>query len=797
MTALALILALATLVAAVVILSLRRRLAGARSANEALASRALQAQRIEDLLTALPQPLLLVDAQGAWLRGFPAPDRTGASDVFELIPPAARDHFRTTLAEAIARNEAREFQYQAQNRAWLAEILPVRVPVHAPQGAAVFIRDVTDSLRAAERLRRLAERNDAILRSSMDGFFVIGPDYRFTEVNEAFCRMTGYDEPTMLDMSIADLEAPQAASPVQHPAEARTGLHQFPTAHRHKDGHVVFLEISMMVLRDGEQKVLVGFARDVTERKRAAEEFARLSRHNELILESAAEGICGVDRAGRITFMNPAARRLFSVEREDPIGRRLHEIFDRAGIQVGACAEGECVICGVLEHGAWRREREGALTRADGSVAQAEFTSTPILNDGQLGGAVVVIRDVTDRRRAEQERRALEARMQDAQRLESLGLLAGGVAHDFNNILVGIIGNADLATELSAPDDAVRDRLRKIGRAAERAKKIVRQMLAYAGRAGQEMEPVDINELLEEVADLVATAAVPKSVTLRVQCAADVPLVQADSGQITQVLTNLLMNAVEAITAPPGVVTVSTRMQRFEREELRRAYSENGVDPGEFVCVTVRDTGCGIAPGALPRIFEPFYSSKAPGRGLGLAAIRGIARAHRGAVRVESRLDEGSCFEFILPVAARLAARPAPSAGPQRRVSGATVLVIDDEEAIRDVVRDLLASRGFHVLTADDGARGIEVFAENADKIDLVLLDMTMPGLDGGQVLRAIAAQRPQVKVIISSGYAQEHVAERLAELRVAAFVHKPYTTDALIDKIGDVLATEPAAPAS
>ncbi len=707
--------------------------------------------------------------------------------VLARLPSNCHAEFRQLLDEACAAGERRRLCITNPDQpALLVDILPLKLDNPDQYPALVVLHDSSELDSSNERFKRLARRNEAILLSSMDGFFVVDEDCRFLEVNEAFCRMTGYSSAELLRMRITDIEVDEHDNGGV-PSHTRTGLHHFPTAHRHKDGHLVHLEISVNVLHDDGRKILVGFARDVTRRLRAEEEFARLSRQQKLIFDSAAEGIIGLDAHGHIAFVNPAAAEAIGCQTTDLIGLTGHEALLAADATDSACPELSCPICAVLQHGRDQVRGETEFRRKDGTSFPVEFSATAIRDGGTLVGAGLLFRDVTEQRRAAEQRRLLETQMQQAQKLESLGLLAGGIAHDLNNMLAGIQGHASLALAEVPEETRVGERLRRIVGACERAAKVIQQILAYSGQISGEPTVLDLNEQIEEMTEFMR-AAVPRTITLDVRLVPELPRIEADSGQLQQVITNLLVNAVEAIGDRTGRITVSTSLTFLSEEEIRRDFSGQNIEPGPYATLCVEDTGCGMAPETMKRIFEPFYSQKGPGRGLGLSAMHGVIRAQHGAVRVESELGKGSRFIVVFP-ALRQPAHADQPAEPDRHVhAGTTVLVIDDEDEVRDVIRDMLSYRGMRVLTAGEGEGGVELFRQHADEIDVVLLDMTMPGMSGGEVFERIIEIRPDTKVIISSGYSTESVSSRFGQRKPAGFVHKPFTADTLMQGISEVL---------
>jgi two-component system cell cycle sensor histidine kinase/response regulator CckA len=609
--------------------------------------------------------------------------------------------------------------------------------------------------------------------------------------------MTGYMADELRRMRITDLEVGESGQDGV-PSHTRTGLHQFPTAHRHKNGHLVHLEISINVLHNAGEKILVGFARDVTERKRAEGALARLTRQQKLILDSAADGIAGLDRDGRFTFVNPAAARMLGANAGELIGRLGHEVFFQS--RFGATGSGfpGCPICAALKAGRETPRMEDEFTRIDGTSFPVEY-SVSLMRDGSgVVGAVLGFKDMTERRRTEVERRLLEAQVQQAQKLESLGLLAGGIAHDLNNTLVGVQGNACIALEQTPADTDLHRRLQRVVRACKRASKVIQQMLAYAGHVTCETSPLDLNHLIEDMQEFMR-AGVSKSIMLCTRPEPNLPRINGDTGQLQQVITNLLVNAVEAIGDGPGQVTMSTESVYLDADETARTFPGQELTPGTYVCLHVEDNGSGMSPETLERIFEPFFSEKGAGRGLGLAAMRGIVRAHRGAIAVDSQPGRGTRFTVVFP-ALGTSAREEPAVHPERPLhlhTGATVLVVDDEYEVRDVVKDMLTARGLKVLTAEDGAQAVEVFRDHADTIDVVLLDMAMPGKNGDEVLRELLAIRADAKVIVSSGFIEENTSARFGEAKPAAFLYKPFTPDTLMERIGGVLGPRSSACSS
>ena len=394
------------------------------------------------------------------------------------------------------------------------------------------------------------------------------------------------------------------------------------------------------------------------------------------------------------------------------------------------------------------------------------------------------LREATVRR----ERRNLEDQLRHAQKLESLGLLAGGVAHDFNNLLTGILGNASLVLEIIKPEPATRGMLEEIIRAGERAADLTRQLLAYAGKGRFIVESVDVSSLVLDISELIRTS-VPRTIDLALDLRDELTTIEADPCQVQQLVMNLILNAVEATGERPGCVRVSTSLREVKRGDPVAHLRPDPPPPGRYVCIDVRDDGCGMSEAVRQQIFDPFFTTKFLGRGLGLAAALGIVRGHKGAIGVESVEGVGSTFTVLLPAGSATA----PARASERRAmqapepSAGVILVIDDEDVVRHAARAALEHAGFTVFEACDGQDGTDLFSRLHDRVSAVLVDLTMPRLDGHGVWEYIRRVRPDMRVIISSGFDESEAMAQFGDADLM-FIQKPYTAAALIEMISGAL---------
>ncbi len=395
--------------------------------------------------------------------------------------------------------------------------------------------------------------------------------------------------------------------------------------------------------------------------------------------------------------------------------------------------------------------------------------------DGRLQNVVLLSEDITDHKQAE------EALLQ-AQKTESLGILAGGVAHDFNNLLVAMLGQTSLAQVKLRDESPARPHIQKAVKAAERAADLTRQMLAYSGRGHFETRHINLNHLIAENLHLFQ-ASIPKNVQLQSNLADALPLVEADPGQMQQVLMNMILNGAQAIEERPGRVTVTTGVEVLGARDGRYTqYTGDELAPGHYVALQIHDNGQGMDAVTLSKIFDPFFSMKETGHGLGLAAVLGIMRGHRGGVLVSSEPGQGSTFKLLFPASAAAAALPtAVNATSESETAVGLVLVIDDELPVREAVIDILDLENIGVITAAGGVEGIALYRERMAEIDLVLLDLSMPGMNGEETFRKLRQIDPHVRVILSSGYNQIEATRQFTGKGLAAFVQKPYTVATLV----------------
>jgi len=543
---------------------------------------------------------------------------------------------------------------------------------------------------------------------------------------------------------------------------------------------------------------ILGVVRDITERRRAEQALRESETQLRLVWESSLDGMRLTDAHGIVRRVNEAYCRLMDQPRGALEGQPMSAPYP------------EALQAQILEKHRQRfRARnipphlERTIVLGNGKQLQVELSNAYLTLPGQTEMVLSVFRDVTERRRAELERIQLERQVQHAQKLESLGVLAGGIAHDFNNLLTAIIGNASLALLDLSPYAPAHQALFEINTAAQRAADLARQMLAYSGRGHFRIQELQLNELVRELGHLLS-AAVSKKVHLRYELAGALPPLEGDATQVRQVIMNLITNAAEAIGDQPGVVVIATGTQPSTAADLARhnpAFrpgSDSPLPPGPYVFFQVSDTGSGMDRRTQERMFDPFFTTKFTGRGLGLAAVLGIVRGHRGALKLDSELGKGTTLRVLFPIRQQTPApAPAPHPSPAPWRGQGLVLVVDDEPAVRALAQRMLERLGFAVLTAADGPSGLEAFRAHAARIVCVLLDKTMPTQDGEAVFAELRRLRAEVPVVLCSGYSEQEATRRFAGLGLAGFLQKPYTHDELAARIQTALQPGAGSPSS
>ena len=657
-------------------------------------------------------------------------------------------------------------------------------------------------------------------------------DYRFIEVNPAFEKQTGLKARELIGRTLHDVMPDSEPFWLQRYAKVvQSGRSdRFEHYGVELDRH---FEVTAYRPAPGHFAVLVT---DITLRKRYEEQLARWRNLLELLMQLATRFInLPTDQSDvatrtaleEVALFNRADRAyLFEYDWENKTLTNTHEW----------CAEGIPSLLHTLQQVPMSTYAEGTACHrrgepyhvpdvaamADDHPSKAAFLeqgirslmTIPLMTEegciGFIGFDAVrarrhwvdeemsllsllakLLTNVRLRKGGEEERLRLEMKMQQSQKLESLGLLAGGIAHDFNNILTTVLGNADLALQDISPVSPAREPLEAIEVGARRAADLCRQMLAYAGRGRFVVETFSVNELIEEMLHLLKTS-ISKRALFNLHLEPQLPPVQGDVSQIRQILLNLVINASEALQEKSGTISLHTGVLNCDQDYLTDVLFETAIEPGLYVVAEVADTGCGMDKETLASIFDPFFTTKFTGRGLGLSAVMGIVRGHKGTLKVYSEKSKGSVFKLLLPAAQEEITDATPSAAgepPTAWQGSGTILLVDDEASIRTLATRILERFGFDVLTASDGIEALELYTAHRDGVAAIILDLTMPRKGGEETLHDLRKQDATIPIIIASGYSKDELHDRLAVKGVTAFVQKPFNSKSLRETLSRIMS--------
>jgi signal transduction histidine kinase/CheY-like chemotaxis protein len=507
-----------------------------------------------------------------------------------------------------------------------------------------------------------------------------------------------------------------------------------------------------------------------------------------LLLNQLPDAVYVVDREGKIIVSNDAYARLtLQPVTAAPLESSLPLAETSTVVAALSSGSTEVLLSGkpLLHH-------ETVIPCSNQPSKHFEVSKLPFRDaKGDIDGLLIIARDVTEAKQAAAEKLEFARRLQETQKLESLGILAGGIAHDFNNLLTTILGNANLARGEMVDDSLANKCLQRIEAASIRAANLCKQMLAYSGKGHFIIRRLDLSSLVEQTIELLRLS-IQKKASLNLNLAPALPPVMADATQLQQILMNLVINAAEAIGERGGFIRISTGITRVDQEHLSQLTGATQISIGDYVFIEVTDDGCGMSPETQARVFDPFFTTKFTGRGLGLAAVLGIVRGHRGAISLRSELGKGTTFKLLLPKAE--GPLDVTEATPSRDGWGSegNLLLVEDEEDVRCVTGLMLEQAGFVPELAVDGQQAVEKFQVSPNRYRAVLLDLTMPRLDGVETLRELRRIRPDVRVLLMSGFSSKEVMERLDGDAPNGFIQKPFLPKELLEALRGVLEESP-----
>ncbi|MBN1382851.1 MAG: PAS domain S-box protein [Deltaproteobacteria bacterium] len=569
-----------------------------------------------------------------------------------------------------------------------------------------------------------------------------------------------------------------------HARRILTGKIESAIEHRiiRKDGTMRWVRNTpvLHVNEQGCMEAYEGLVQDITERKQAEENLKRSEEKHRNIIDNLPNGYYEVDLAGNITFLNKALCATFGGTRDEIMGLNY-----RAYATPESAREAFRVFNQLYKTGDNHAKiMHYEIVRADGTICPIELDVDVVRDeDGKPIGFRGIGRDITDRIKLEEERIKLKEQLNQSQKMEAIGTLAGGIAHDFNNLLMGIQGYASLMLLKTSPTHPHYEKLKSIEKQVRTGAELTKQLLGFARGGRYEVKSLNINEIVSKTSQLFGRTK--KEIIIHDKLANDLWCSEVDQGQIEQLLLNLYVNAWQAMPSG-GHLYLETR-----NCELDEGYSKfHAAPPGKYVKVSVTDTGLGMDDKTKERIFEPFFTTRDMGRGtgLGLAAVYGIVKGHKGIINVYSERGKGTTFNIYLP-ASEKQIQQKPKINPVPTRGRETIFIVDDEDFILDVTREMLENMGYNVFTAKSGEEAIEVFKTKKEKIDLIIVDMIMPGMSGEETFDRIKEIKPEVRAILASGYSLNGQAIRILDKGCRTFIQKPFALADLCDKIRETLS--------
>ena len=750
-------------------------------------------ERFRALLDNLQDIVVILDATGIVKFENPStPAILGYSllgrNVFDIIHPDDLAIVKNDFMEVIEKTNPHRptlLRVHRQDGSWLyIEALATNLFDNSIiRGMMVVGHNVNLAMKTQKALLESEQRYHTLFDQSPVGVFMFDKNMVLTDCNERLVEIMHTSRDKLIGIDLTKLRNNTVVVPkALETLSGRVVSYEGPYLTTTSDV-TVWITLSATPLRDEQGDVIGGMAviEDISARHMAQERLRSSEERNRLLVENANESIA-VLQDRRFVFTNPQFTKLSGYTEQELGSRDFTEFIhhdDKRTIEER-----------------YQRRINGDRTpftydlrfvSKEGDTKWTELNSV-LFTWGDKPAVLLFIRDITERKQAEEERRKMESQIQQTQKLESLGVLAGGIAHDFNNLLMAILGNIDLALLELKPSAPVRENLLEAAKASQRAADLCRQMLAYSGRGRFKSESLDLNEIIEDMSHMLEVS-ISKKAILRYNYAAGLPPIEADATQMRQIIMNLVINASDAIGEKSGSISISTGMMECDRYYLSETWLNEKLPEGKYVYLEVADTGCGMDHEMMPKIFDPFFTTKFAGRGLGLAAVFGIVRGHKGAIKVYSEKGKGTTFKILLPASEGIAehVESVQANGGEWRGSG-TILLADDEETIRTLGRRMLERLGFSVLTAANGREALDLFQNHAEEITCIILDLTMPHMDGEEAFRELRRFKKNVPVIMSSGYNEQDIIKRFAGKGIDGFIQKPYQLAELSVKLKEIL---------
>ncbi len=694
-------------------------------------------------------------------------DLMARKNSLKLFPYVAKEHQSGYREAELVRKDGTTF---------FAVITASSLEIGNAQFVQGIVQDITEHKRAEEALRESEERFHHMFEMHDAVMLLIEPvSGRIKDANPAAEKFYGYSVEQLRGMSIQNINAASEGTIAEESRHAFSSEKKyFIFLHRLANGETRTVEVhSSPVMMEG-TRILFSIIHDITERQHAEDELRKLS----LAVEQSPASIVITDTQGNIEYVNPKFTEVSGYSMEEARGMKPSILKSGETTPDEYRRLWETITAGHDWQGEFHNKKK------NGELFWETASISPVKNkDNVVTNFVAVKEDITDRKRSEEA-------LRHAQKLESIGTLAGGIAHDFNNLLNVIMGQSSLAMGRLPRESPAGNNITKALKAAERAADLTRQLLAYSGKGKFVTEDFNLNRLVDENAQFLELS-VPKTTQLRYELDSACLFIHGDVGQVQQVIMNLIINAGEAMGANPGYITIRTRRTDITESNTEFwKYTNNPLPAGVYASLQVSDTGHGMRPEILARIFDPFFTTKFTGRGLGLAAVLGIVRGHHGGVRIESTKGKGTLFEIVFPI---VQSPTVPGVQGTKNASlidgsGRTILVIDDEPSILELLTDVLTEAKFTVLSAMNPIEGIELYRRRQRDIAMVILDYSMPGMDGRVAFEELRKISKSIPVLLCSGYTEEEMKSAFGDIRPNSFIKKPYRPIELLERVASII---------
>ncbi len=714
-----------------------------------------------------------------------------------LLPPEEWDTFNNAIQDILQKGQPTDLQKWAVKTKTGTEkyVLSSMIPIRTGNTSCIFCMDVdiTELIETQNKLKESEQKYRTIIEFAHEGIWVVDEDFKTVFVNQKMATILGFSPEEMLGKSTLDFIPPDEYPEVQKERAERikghSGQYERTLICADKTKRIFLVNASPIFDTSNKFMGAIGLFSDITQRK----EFEKMLKkeHDRLqeFLNLSPSLFILLDKNGNIQHLNTTAFATLKCD-NSVIGKNWFDSFVAPAQKETLQKHFEEMIYNktILDkedevHIINQQNKERILI-----LRHAFLYDTT----GEISGLICSGMDITEKIQTEKEMQAMEEKIRQTQRLESIGILAGGMAHDFNNLLVGIIGNADLALMETAPDSPANYYLKEIIRISKELTHLAQQLLAYAGKGKTFVKPISLTELIKNIETLIELS-LPKKIAIKYDLEEKLPFIHADPTHIQQLIINLVLNAAEAIGEKSGVINIITKHMYCDTKYWQTTYFGENCKEGTYVYLEIIDNGSGISNDVKERMFEPFFTTKFIGRGLGLSAVAGIVRSHQGAIKVYTELGKGTSFKVFFPTIEETNTSPQKTLDfikeeKQQPKNPKCILVVDDEKLVRETVKNMLEIGGYNVLLASNGEEAIHIYTENKAQIAMVLLDMTMPIMDGEETFRELRRINPDVKVLLSSGYNEKDILERFIGKGLTGFIQKPFVLSSLLETIKSII---------